>query len=328
MSTAIEWTDETWNPVTGCSKISAGCANCYAEVMDKRFDGFGHGHKPWTEMNAEHNVTLHPGRLQLPSTWKKPRRVFVNSMSDLFHEQVPFVFVRAVWARMQAAHQHTFQVLTKRPARMLEFFRWMEEQEVRVEASLPNVWIGVSVEDQRTADERIPLLLQAPAAVRFLSCEPLLGSVDLIKNIGGTLWMGGQRGCDGRHRHGGRVGQELHGVIHDFNPERLHHHHDDRCRRGIDWVIVGGESGHGARPMHPEWVRRILIQCTLADVPFFFKQWGEWVPADHYDGVAKYSTVRSRLEEGAPFMYRVGKKVAGRLLDGREWNEMPEVGRT
>ncbi|MCX7570372.1 phage Gp37/Gp68 family protein [Tumebacillus sp. DT12] len=302
MSTAIEWTDETWNPVTGCSKVSAGCANCYAEGIDKRFDGFGNGHKPWTAVNAEHNVTMHPVRLGKPLSWKKPRRVFVNSMSDLFHEQVPFEFIGQVFDIMWQCGDHKFQVLTKRPARMLEFVKWWIKsyEDAGLTEDLgpwqppKNIWLGVSVENQQAADERIPLLLQTPAAVRFLSCEPLLGPVDIRHQLGQCVFTEADQWATGR---------------------------------GIDWVIVGGESGSGARPIHPEWVRSLRDQCDAKGVPFFFKQWGEWVPADHHDGVAKYSTVRRSLEEGAPFMYRVGKKAAGRLLDGREWNEMPEVGR-
>jgi len=165
MSTNIGWTNETWNPVTGCSKVSAGCKNCYAEAITERF-----GTQKFTD------VTLHPDRIDRPLHWRKPRLVFVNSMSDLFHKDVPRSFQCRVFQTMKYAPQHTFQILTKRPERMRDDLR-------AVTRPLPNVWLGVSCEDQATADERIPLLLQTPAAVRFVSCEPLLGSIDLATRI-------------------------------------------------------------------------------------------------------------------------------------------------
>lgn len=259
----IEWTEKTWNPVTGCTKISAGCKNCYAERLSIRLqkagvvryaDGFA--------------VKTHPDVLPEPLRWKKPAVVFVNSMSDLFHDDVPAGFIAEVFDVMEKAAQHTFQVLTKRPERMLDLnLSWP-----------PNVWAGVSVENQQAADERIPLLLQTPAAVRFLSCEPLLGPVDLL----------GVR-FDSHTRMdvlSGRGVTTRSGVIAQSIPNAF-------CER-IDWVIVGGESGTEARPMHPDWVRSIRNQCELAGVPFFFKQWG--------------GTNKSR---------------AGRILDGRTYDEMP-----
>jgi protein gp37 len=219
----IEWTDKTWNPVTGCTKISQGCKHCYAERLYERFHGKG----------SFRNITCHPDRLEHPLRWKKASMVFVNSMSDLFHEEVPFSFIYDVFIIMQKAHWHTFQVLTKRAQRMLEFFVYAQFKE-----PIPNVWVGVSVEDQKAADERIPVLLKIPAAKRFLSCEPLIGEVDLYRFIPPVQ-----------------------------QPERL-----------IDWVIVGGESGPGARPMHPDWARKLRDQCTSAIIYFFFKQWGEWLP--------------------------------------------------
>lgn len=282
--TKIEWTDVTWNPVTGCSKVSEGCRNCYAERLSHRF---GWTKKPWTGPNAGENLKLHPERMEQPLRWKKPRRVFVNSMSDLFHEEVPFEFIQDVFDVMVKAWWHTFQILTKRPERMKNFMeRFMaqrreyaetlKDNEIRRQAREwaahppKNIWLGVSVENQKAADERIPYLLETPAAVRFLSCEPLLGPVDLS----------GYKPFDGEC----------------FCQERV-----DGCKprlakgcpeTAIDWVIVGGESGPGARPMHPDWVRSLRDQCQQAGVPFFFKQWG-------------------------------GKKKAGRLLDGEEWNELP-----
>lgn len=329
--TAIEWATDVWNPVTGCSKVSPGCENCYAEKLSHRF---GWTSKPWTAAHAKENVKLHPDRLDIPLRWKKPRMIFVNSMSDLFHEQVPFEFIFAVWARMAVARQHTFQVLTKRPQRMLDFFRWNDNKlGPRIEPYLPNVWLGVTVEDQRRADERIPSLLQTPAAVRLLSMEPLLGPVDLERHLNGgkTLDEWKARALSGVDPYG-------------FRPPypRIH------------WVIVGGESGHGARPMHPDWVRSIRDQCQASGVPFFFKQRGEftWDNFDPYYGYGEDSGKWDEYiclngergfckvndpdgvwinwtgspDETAVLIRRVGKKKAGRVLDGRTWDEMPKTG--
>lgn len=326
--TKIEWTDRSWNPVRGCSMVSAGCTNCYAMKQAHRFSGKGQPYEGLTEMGPHGpcwngKVRLVPDLLDAPLRWKKPQRIFVNSMSDMFHEDVPDEFIDQVFAVMALAQQHSFQVLTKRPGRMQSYCstvtferlrHWMnlaaDGGEHRVGAynlvsiaakakkgteyqfkrtprpPLPNVWLGVSVEDQKTADERIPLLLQTPAAIRFVSYEPALGPVDFsaflpVMTIGGVemeLWL--------------------------------------------SWIIAGGESGPNARPAHPDWFRSVRDQCQSAGIPFFFKQWGEWLPAG---------------EDGAPCDHqhlncsdqpvRVGKKRAGRLLDGREWNELPEVHR-
>lgn len=236
--TKIEWTDVTWNPVTGCDKVSQGCKNCYAEVMHRRLRGmFPEKYsKPFLG-----NIEVHADELMKPTTWKKPHMVFVNSMSDLFHYKVPFSFIYQVFAVMDVCRQHTFQILTKRPDRMLEFMNAYCEYPGTNRQPLPNVWLGVSCEDQKQADLRIPLLLQAPAAIRFLSCEPLLAPIDLDNHLPIM-----ERSA----------GNDLH------------------------WVIAGGESGHHARPMHPDWVRSIRDQCHAANVPFFFKQWGEWLPLE------------------------------------------------
>ena len=230
--TQIEWTEMTWNPVTGCTKISQGCKNCYAERMARRLHAMGsdryrNGFLP----------TLHEDLIDLPKRWKKPRVIFVNSMSDLFQDEVPLDFIQRVFATMRDCPQHTFQILTKRTERLR-----------RVAAELPwpaNVWMGVSVEDQRVV-HRIGDLATVPAKVRFLSCEPLIGP---LENLPLT---------------------------------------------SIHWVIVGGESGPGARTMRPEWVDSLQRQCADADVAFFFKQWG---------GVRKHKT--------------------GRTLHGRTYDEMP-----
>lgn len=289
--TGIEWTDATWNPIRGCSRVSEGCRNCYAESVAARFSGPGmpyeglarrtaSGEARWT---GQVRVVEH--QLDQPLRWKRPRMIFVNSMSDLFHDEVSDETIDDIFAVMAAAPQHAFQVLTKRPERMLAYMKRVGASSphdvvnarvfdlantlsgAHVQWPLPNVWLGVSVENQAAADDRIPLLMQTPAAVRFLSCEPLLEMVDLMKP-GPVLAL-----------------------------ERL---------GPIDWVIVGGESGPGARPMHPDWARLIQAQCAYAGVPFFFKQWGE------HDASGR----------------RVGKKAAGSLLDGREYKAFPrEVGR-
>lgn len=288
MATKIEWTNETWNVVTGCSKISPGCAHCYADRMSKRLAG------RCRYPAAPHNfdVTLHPDRLEEPLRWKKPRRVFVVSMGDLFHDDVPDEFIDRVFTVMgRKCPNHTFQVLTKRPERMLEWHKRYCDAMMRGENSpYPNVWLGVTAENQEQADKRIPVLLQTPAAVRFVSVEPMLGPVDLSEWLGIThdeyygKWTVDERGC----------------ISGKWWP---------------DWVICGGETGPGARPMHPDWARSLRDQCQAAGVAYFFKQWGEYKP-----GFNSYTT-----PDGIT-MYKVGKKDAGRLLDGREWNEYPEVG--
>lgn len=237
-ATAIEWTDATWNPVTGCTKISAGCDHCYAERFSERFRGTK-GHP----FQQGFDLTLRPERLEHPLLWRQPRMIFVNSMSDLFHKEVPHDFTARVFDTMERAHWHTFQVLTKRSSLMRNFLR------SRYGDSRPpyHMWLGVSVEDA-TKKSRIRHLQQAPAGVRFLSIEPLIGPM-------GTLDLA-----------------------------------------DIDWVIVGGESGPGARPMHPDWVRNVRDQCRASKVAFFFKQWGGLRP-----------------------------KSGGRELDGREWSEFPQV---
>jgi protein gp37 len=241
--TKIEWTDQTWNPVTGCTKISEGCAHCYAERMSKRLAG----RCGYPEASHNFDVTLHPDRLDEPLHWRKPRRVFVVSMGDLFHEDIPDSFILEVFRVMgrQNTRQHTFQVLTKRPGRMKE---WISEYIVDRDGKpdpFPNIWLGVTAENQERANERIPTLLQIPAAVRFVSVEPMLGPVDLSE------WINPQ-GATAR---------------------------DDPARYSLlDWVICGGESGPDARPMHPDWARSLRDQCQMAGVPFFMKQMSKKAP--------------------------------------------------
>ncbi len=232
----IEWTESTWNPVTGCTKISIGCKNCYAERMALRLQAAGS-----PNYKRGFKVSLHPHTLDIPLHWRQPRTIFVNSMSDLFHEDVPFEFIAKIFDVMSRASHHRFQVLTKRPGRLAQLcgkLPWPD-----------NIWMGVTVE---TADylERIDLLKETKAAVKFISFEPLLGPIPNVR------------------------------------------------LEGIEWVIVGGESGPGARPMQPEWATELRDQCLDADVPFFFKQWGG-----------------------------VNKKRTGRKLHGRTWNQMPILAR-
>jgi protein gp37 len=340
----IEWTDATWNPVRGCSRVSEGCRHCYAETVANRFCGPGLPYEGVVQIDADGKglgkwngqIKFVEERLLDPLRWKAPRKIFVNSMSDLFHENVTDAMLDQIFAVMALCPQHTFQVLTKRPERMLAYLGRaygrigdlvMKMRRERGDRGcvgplphvapgarwwpLANVWPGVSVEDQKAADERIPLLLQTPAAVRFLSVEPMLGDVDLDSILGGTRWIGGQRGCDGQHHGGGTFDC----------PRELHHHHDDLCKRGIDWVICGGESGPGARPMHPDWARSLRDQCVAAGVSFFFKQWGEYLPA-MTDGNPDFQPQELNCSDEP---IRVGKKAAGDLLDGVQWHQFPEV---
>lgn len=341
----IEWTDRTWNPSVGCTRVSSGCKNCYAfDVHDKRHRSYlqnggkwPNSGKPIPPQYAEpfKVVQLLPERLRDPLGWRSPQRVFVDSMSDLFHPEVPDKFIDQVFAVMALASQHTFMVLTKRPERMCAFLNDPDRllgiasesfgirgsipkgafHEVMLKGRwpLPNVWLGTSTEDQKTADQRIPHLLETPAAVRFLSCEPLLGPIDLEP----YLWEG--------------AGPEWAGK--------------NLAEPGIDWVITGGESGAGARPALFDWYREIRDDCERAGVAYFHKQHGEWVEYDigaiddddlkrtafvENDGSRWYRDLDAQANSGLrasglECVLRVGKKVAGRLLDGREHNEFPEV---
>lgn len=295
--TKIEWTDATWNPIRGCQRISSGCDHCYAERMARRFD---HDHA-WAGARQV------PEALEVPLHWRRPKRVFVASMGDLFEESIPYSYVDRVWQVMAACPQHRFLVLTKRATR-LENFRPST-------GLLPNVWLGLSVENQKTADERIPLLLQTPAAGRFVSVEPMLGWVDLVRACDCVLC--GPAGFDVPAVQG--WGAFLH------------------------WVICGGETGPGARPMNPYWVRWLRNQCEAEKVPFFFKSWGEWAPTGEMDdpqafvcergahGPLDTESIKRLCADvhphpcGRSMVYRVGKRRAGAALDGREWRQFPEV---
>lgn len=327
MGTKIQWTEETWNPVVGCGKVSEGCKHCYAITMANRLAHIpamadlyrdtvtvgANGKANWTGV-----VKVSEGSMDKPLRYRKPTMFFVNSMSDLFHDAVPFEVVDRVYDIMDACPQHTFQILTKRPERMVGYYKWKAEGNglnFRERWPLPNVWLGVSVENQKAADVRIPLLLQVPAAVRFLSCEPLLGKINLA--IEAPEWddAGASRiySLTGRRTDMGRP-------CYDTNK--------------IHWVIAGGESGSGSRPMHPDWVRSIRDQCKADNVPFFFKQWGDWRPGVigsmgkcclmHNNGVLVEASKETKPENG-PYviMNRDGKSKAGNKLDGVVHDEFP-----
>lgn len=304
MPTTIEWTDETWNPVTGCTKVSQGCKHCYAERIFKRFNPG----KNFTD------VQCHPERLEIPLHWRKPRKIFVNSMSDLFHEDVPLAFIWDVWSIIQQAPQHTYQILTKRPERMFEALK-------TIDFIQPNVWIGVSVEDQATTDERIPWLLKTPAAVRFVSYEPALGPVHFSHTDSRLI---------GQNSHSSLWEQNtvnwLTGEAYILQAGSTDHFHGIGTK--IDWIIAGGETGPGARPAHFDWFRSVRDQCVEAHVPFFFKQWGEWIPILEYETGIDPITFDDEAKIDNIVYKRVGRKRAGRLLDGREWNGYPKISAT
>lgn len=334
--TAIEWTDATWNPVVGCSIVSPGCTNCYAMkqayALEKRFGSQKYsgltkvvnGHPVWRG-----EVRVHWEAIDQPLNWKRPRRIFVNSMSDLFHKGVAFDDIAQIFGVMIAAHQlrgHVFQVLTKRPRGMRDTLRspvfWDRAviaacakilgrvpfepivassfnaiKEYALDNPPAGIWLGVSAEDQDTANDRIPALLETPASVLFLSYEPALGPLDLtyLRQPDGS-WIDALRGhidATDELRAQKQIGWATHARL--------------------DWVIAGGESGIDARPAAQSWFERVRDDCHYTNVPFFFKQWGEWLPEDDaYDRELKC------IEAGPPTggMYRVGKRVAGRLLDG------------
>jgi protein gp37 len=363
--TKIEWTDETWNPIVGCGLVSPGCTNCYAmqqaariERMDPGLERYRGLTKPskagpvWTG-----KIGIAPDEaLTKPLRWKSPRMIFVNSMSDLFHEAVPDEVIDRVFAVMALCPQHIFQVLTKRSKRMREYLShadrsWHIAREFLrmwgIQRIIPgsiltndrfplaedqpddhpllkawplsNIWLGISVEDQARADERIPDLLATPAAIRWISAEPLLGQVDL-------------RLPDLVHVHHHPDNDKSSGSLHDPVVAAT------AQLRGpsLDWVVAGGESGKGARPMHPDWARSLRDQCASVGVPFFFKQWGSWAPksacpeawsAADYGQQFDCQQFDSDEGDGRNFVWRVGKARAGRLLDGIEHDALPEGGR-
>ena len=316
MSTKIEWADKVWNPVTGCTKISPGCENCYAERMSKRLKGrFGY------PSDDPFRVTLHRDKLEQPIHWKKPQQIFVCSMGDLFHEDVQFSWARAVFRIMLQASHHTYMVLTKRPEKMKRFFAdLMHHDDFGSMGNLDHVWLGVTAENQGMADKRIPILLQIPAAVRFVSVEPMLRRVVLDPFMEGSCLH-----CYGQ----GEIGPN----------EDCPNCSGTGEGSKLDLVICGGESGPGARPMHPDWARSLRDQCVEAGIPYFFKGRGEWkeIPksSKRPERIPKKNIIKFSLSGNDiipdpliyPYetvMHKVGKKASGRLLDGRTWNQFPE----
>ncbi len=310
----IEWTDATWNPIVGCTKVSQGCKNCYAERMAYRLshalgkvgdtipDAWAAYSNVITGKGWNGLTDIVPDALDKPLHWKKPRRVFVCSMGDLFHETIPFNWIAKVWDRIANSPQHTFLILTKRPERMREF---MSEYGHFNYGLLPNVWLGVSVENQDWANIRVPILLQIPAIVRFVSAEPLLGYVNLTKiKIGDISYIDALKGFG--------YGEMIDG-------HKLHY-------PTINWVIAGGESGNKARPMHPDWAVSIRDQCMSAGVPFFFKQWGEWAPSHALN--CNLPDFKGKLWMNFDpdiSVCKIGRKKAGNKLDGKVYNEYPNA---
>lgn len=395
----IEWTDATWNPIRArywecqddgsgkervgwhCEHVSEGCRNCYAERINRRL-GTGLEFKPGNLFreerrgyrNGEAKLFLDERMLMAPLRWRRPRMVFVCSMTDLFADFVPDEWIDRVFAVMALAPQHTFQVPTKRAKRMREYLAVRDELDfaerlmrgVRLSAPLykpwtvqmadwavhpghpanelplsrdphilaarqnartwplPNVWLGVSAERQQEADERVPDLLATPAAVRFVSAEPLLGPIDLRElNIDGFAGDPEPAAKDPAWRYNSLSGE------HWFRGnDGFRYSGDGPNLARLDWVIVGGESGPNARPMHPDWARDLRDQCAAAGVPFFFKQWGSWILGKdaHQRGIIP-AEQRFPFGRCQPAMARVGKKLAGRLLDGRTHDAMPDTGR-
>lgn len=311
-STKIEWADKVWNPVVGCSKISAGCDNCYAERMAARLGnmsvpGYPETVKPVSGPKGGHGPLEWSGRVSLrrevlekPWEWKQGRRIFVYSMGDLFHENVPDKWIDRVFGVIQANPQHKFILLTKRPQRMADYInRVFAARVFDLDFWMSNVWAGVTIENQAALQNRLPYLWEIPAAVRFVSAEPMLENLDF-----GALTID-DLPCSLRLN-----GRPLWSVI-------------------VNWVICGGESGPGARPINPAWVYGLRDQCMDAGVPFFFKQWGEWCPPEEFQsGDTAYADFCGRYEiycfDADNGVSRVGKKRAGRLLDGVTWNELPE----
>jgi protein gp37 len=375
-NTKIEWTDATWNIITGCSVVSAGCKNCYAmKLAGTRLKhhtsraGLTIDTKNGPVWNGE--VRFNQQWLGQPLRWSKPRMIFVCAHSDLFHESVPDDWIDTVFAVMALAKQHVFQVLTKRPERMRQYFDDLgyRAEQIGIEAEyisgldrhlpdlsqrwtlpLSNVWIGVSVENQEAADKRIPILLDTPAAVRWISAEPLLGPLEILKWLDpytcsdcgyhGAESDAGPDGCEecGEEFGGGDVcehcGADEQSAKYSC-PQCGSHYSFDRdygfmfpgsAEHGLlNWVVVGGESGDGSRPMHPEWARSLHDQCVMGGVRFLFKQWGDWAPV--HELKCNEPGIAGKLWHNFDpdtSVCRIGKKAAGRLLDGVAHDGYPE----
>lgn len=331
--THIQWTDATWNPITGCSVVSPGCTNCYAmQLAGTRLKHHPSRAGLTREVNGNHvwtgHVRFNADWLTQPLRWSKPRRIFVGAHTDLFHPNVPDEWLDQIFAVMALTPHHIYQILTKRPERMREYLTrdpasrsnwtdrmyafaqtiWPKGQEVGLgitisNGALPNVWLGVSVEDQARADERIPHLLDTPAALRWISAEPLLGPVSLRA----ISWSKSNRG----------YADALTGQT-EF-PTVSEGPHKCPPTSKLDWVVIGGESGPDARAMHPEWAKGLRDQCADAEVPFFFKQWGNYLPAGQImaDGRLWKPSCGTALH--------AAKSLAGDYLDGVQHHNWPEV---
>lgn len=276
----IEWTEKTWNPITGCSKVSEGCRNCYAETMSNRLKAIGlkEYQQVINKKRFNGHINLIENKIEQPLHWKKTSKIFVNSMSDLFHKDVPLSFINKIWSIMKRTERHTYQILTKRPERAFECLMG--------NYVLKNVWIGVSIENQTSANLRRESFKKIPAKIKFISYEPALQKID---------WSGWEF---------------------------------------VDWMIAGGESGHHASPCHPDWIRSARDWSEKNNIPFLFKQWGQFIPSfqagEKADDIASYKKtyghrwVKNRIEfPDGLCMVKVGKKAAGRILDGKIYNQYP-----
>lgn len=283
--TKIQWATKVWNPVTGCTKISEGCKNCYAEKFANRMKSHPNP-KIAYKYRYGFEVIHHFDSLKEPYQWKKPQRIFVCSMGDLFHEHVLFSHIMEIMTVIRENSHHTFMILTKRPEIMVKFFTvyagWLN-----LKHHLPNLWLGVTAENQQIADERIPVLLTIPAAIRFVSIEPMLGPIDfsLVSFKKFQKWV-----------------------------------NSNQTLYSLDWVICGGETGNNARAMNYQWVIDLRKECRDAQIPFFFKQWGEYIPWKPVHGENK--RVWFPGVQNNPFT-KVGKKKAGCLIDGEEVKQFP-----
>jgi len=296
------WWDKSWNPILGCTKCSPACDNCYAErTHTQRHRAKLAGvDMPLCYAKPFGEVSWFADRLEQPLHWRKPQRIFVGNMTDIFHPDVKQNWLNLIFHVMAHSPQHTFMLCTKRPDRMEQYINGvinsgMTWREGLTGRPLPNVWIGTTIWDQPSADERIPILLRTPAAKHYVSYEPALGPVD------------GRKYMRPRQQFFNAIADVCANILGEPVPSV------DAGEPGLDWVICGGENGPGARPMHPDWPRSLRDQCQAAGVPFFFKQWGEWAengrPSDTWDDEL--------------MMYRVGSRRAGRVLDGRTWEEVP-----
>lgn len=338
------YTPETLNPFIGCSKISAGCENCYAETQ-AHIRSFNSKTPQYQHVidKGRWNGKVHMVESQLykPYHWKKPRAIFVGSMGDIFHESISFERINQLFSIMSDSDQHVYILLTKRPNHLLNFINWKSNQLGVPWQPKNNVWIGVSAENQKEADWRIPILQQMPIAVKFVSIEPMLGPINLTK------WMQPFTNCtyyDGGCTRPENVFADTHNPNSRPGISSCRSEYCPFGSQGLNWVIVGGETGPKARPMHPDWVRSVRDQCQKAGTPFFFKQWGRWSP--YVDSWSVSDIIKSKTEtkvvdksgavynayeggflswvdKGCKTVYRVGRKPAPNLLDGKQYHNWP-----